>query len=133
MAARLAIALVLVLVLAAPGARLRLERPRPPRACAPEGRGEPPRHWLGCTADPGTPRVLADDERVVLGLPLDPNRAGARALAFVPGLSRRLAEAIVSDREANGPYAEVAELVRVRGIGPKRLALAAPHLPVAPP
>jgi competence protein ComEA len=132
-ATRIALALVLVAALGAPGVRLRLERPHAPRACAPEGRGEPPRHWLGCAADPGAPRALADDERLVLGLPLDPNRAGARALAFVPGLSRRLAEEIVADREANGPYADVADLVRVRGIGPKRLAKAAPNLAVAPP
>ncbi len=132
-AARIALALALVVSLGAPGVRLRLERPPAPRACAPEGRGEPPRHWLGCAADPGTPRALADDERVVLGLPLDPNRAGARALAFLPGLSRGLADAIVADREANGPYVDVADLVRVRGIGPKRLAKAAPYLALAPP
>lgn len=130
MPARIALALVLAVALAAPPARLFLERPLPPRACATEGRGEPPRHWLGCAADPGTPRALADDERLVLGLPLDPNRAGARALAFVPGLSTRLAQELVAERQANGPFAEVAELVRVRGIGPKRLARAAPHLAV---
>jgi competence protein ComEA len=132
-AVRIALALVLVAVLGAPGVRLWLERPPAPRPCAPEGRGAPPRHWLGCAADPGSPRALADDERLVLGLPLDPNRAGPRALAFVPGLSRRLADEIVADREANGPYASVAALERVRGIGPKRLAKAAPHLALGPP
>jgi len=132
-AARIALALVLVAALAAPAVRVRLERPPAPRACAPEGRGEPPRHWLGCAQDPGTPRALADDERLVLGLPLDPNRADARALGFVPGLSRSLAEEVVADREANGPFSAVADLLRVRGIGPKRLARAAPHLAVAPP
>ncbi len=63
----------------------------PPRACLPEGRGTPPRHWLGCAGDPGPRRDLAADERLVLGLPIDPNAAGERELAFVPGLSRRLA------------------------------------------
>lgn len=130
--ARVALSLVLALVLAAPALRLFLERPPAPRACEEEGRGEPPRHWLGCAADPGARRALADDERLVLGLPLDPNRAGARALAFVPGLSRRLAEEVVADREAKGPFASVEELVRVRGIGPKRLARAAPHLALEP-
>jgi competence protein ComEA len=130
---RIAIALVLVAVVAAPGVRRWLERPAPPRACAREGRGMPPRHWLGCAADPGTPRDLADDERLVLGRPLDPNRAGARELAFVPGLSRRVAEEIVADREANGPFRDLEDLVRVRGIGPKRLARAAPYLEVAAP
>ncbi len=133
MPARIALALVLLATVAAPAVRLRLERPGPPRVCDPEGRGDPPRHWLGCAADPGTPRALLDDERLVLGRPLDPNRADARSLAFVPGLSRRLAEEIVADREANGPFRELADLVRVRGIGPKRLARAAPHLELASP
>jgi competence protein ComEA len=130
---RIALALVLLGVVAAPAVRVGLERPPAPRACAPEGRGDPPRHWLGCAADPGPPRALADDERLALGLPVDPNRADARTLAFVPGLSRRLAEEIVADREANGPFPEIADLERVRGIGPRRLARAAPSLAIAPP
>ncbi len=132
MPARIALALVLAAALAAPAVRLRLEVPPAPRECAPEGRGEPPRHWLGCATDAGAPRALADDERLLLGRPLDPNRAGARELAFVPGLSRRLAEEIVADREAHGPYVRIADLERVRGIGPKRLARAAPHLEIVP-
>jgi competence protein ComEA len=127
---RIALALVLAAALAAPAVRGGLERPPPPRACAAEGRGTPPRHWLGCAADPGPPRALADEERLALGRPLDPNRASGRALAFVPGLSRRLGDEIVADRDAHGPFAEVADLVRVRGIGPKRLARASPHLEV---
>jgi competence protein ComEA len=130
---RLALALVLVAVLSAP-ALLRLAQvPPAPRACAPAGRGEPPRHWLGCAADPGPSRALADDERLVLGLPLDPNRAEERVLAFVPGLSRRLAAEIVRERSARGPFASVEDVARVRGIGPKRLARAAPRLSVSAP
>jgi competence protein ComEA len=83
---------------------------------------------MGCVADPGPRRALAADERLVLGLPIDPNTAGARELAFVPGLSRRLAAEVVADRDRNGAYASAGDLLRVRGIGPKRLALAAPHL-----
>ncbi len=130
---RLALAALLLAVLAAPGIRRVLERPPPARACAPAGRGEPPRHWLGCASDPGPPRDLADDERLLLGLPLDPNRADERVLAFVPGLSRRLAAEIVADRTANGPFASVGDLERVRGIGPRRRARAAPHLAVPAP
>lgn len=133
MARRLAAALLLLAVLSAPSLRRRAELPSPPRACEPAGRGEPPRHWLGCAADPGPPRALADDERLVLGLPLDPNRAEERVLAFVPGLSRKLAAEIAADRLANGPYRGVEELERVRGVGPKRLARATPHLAVPPP
>jgi competence protein ComEA len=133
MAPRLALAAVLALVLAASPFRAWLLRPPPPRGCvAEEGRGEAPRHFLGCAGDLGSRRALAADERLVLGLPLDPNAAGAPELAFVPGLSRRLAAEIVADRERNGPYRDVAELLRVRGIGPRRLAAAGPHLALDP-
>ena len=125
---RLALAVVLAAALGAGPLRAWLERPAASPGCAAEGRGVPPRHWIGCATDPGPPRALAADERLALGLPIDPNEAGARELAFVPGLSRRLAAEIVADRERNGPYADAADLLRVRGVGPKRLALAAPHL-----
>ncbi len=133
MATRLALAFVLLCVLGAPAILRRAGAPPSPRACAPEGRGEPPREWLGCAADPGPSRALTDDERLVLGLPLDPNRAGERVLAFVPGLSRRLAAELVADRSARGPFPTVEHIVRVKGIGPKRLARAAPHLAVSVP
>lgn len=133
MARRLALAALVAAVAGAGPLRGWLETPAPRRPCAPEGRGEEPRHWLGCPADPGPPRALAADERLVLGLPLDPNTAGSRELAFVPGLSRRLAAAVVADRELHGPYASARDLLRVRGIGPKRLEAALPHLDVPPP
>jgi competence protein ComEA len=125
---RVALALLLCVVLAAPVLRRLAETPAPPRACVPEGRGTAPRHHLGCAADPGPGRALVDDERLLLGLPLDPNVASARGLAFVPGLSRRLAAEIVRNRAENGPFSGVDDLTRVRGIGPKRLAQARPHL-----
>lgn len=98
--------------------------------CAPEGRGEPPRHWLGCAGDPGPPRGLGADERLVLGLPIELNSAGERELAFVPGLSRRLAHAVVERRHAAGPFRTVDELLDVHGIGPRRLEQARPRLMV---
>jgi competence protein ComEA len=103
-------------------------RGAPPRACVPEGRGAPPRHWIGCAGDPGPPRPLDGLERLALGLPLDVNRAGPRELAAVPGLSPALAAALVADRERRGPFGSVEAVLRVRGIGPARLARAAPHL-----
>lgn len=133
MARRSALAVLLAAVFAAAPLRAALETPARQRPCAPEGRGDVPRHWLGCPVDPGPRRALADDERLVLGLPLDPNTAGARELAFVPGLSRRLAAALVEDRRVHGPYTSARELLRVRGIGPARLEAALPHLRVPPP
>jgi competence protein ComEA len=130
---RFALCAALALVLAASPLRAWLEAPDPRPGCPPAGRGIVPRHFLGCAADGGPARTLASDERLALGMPLDPNTAGARELAFVPGLSRQLAAEIVLDRERNGPYGSLAELVRVRGIGPKKLALALPHLTLAAP
>lgn len=133
MTRRLALAALLAAALAAPRLRAALEVARPRPGCVPSGRGVAPRHWLGCAADPGPPRDLVDDERLVLGLPLDPNTAGSRALAFVPGLSRRLAAEVVLERERNGPYRTVEDLLRVRGLGPRRLAAASPFLAIATP
>ncbi len=133
MALRLALVVLLVAVLAAPALRRRAEAPGVAAPCPPEGRGEPPRHWLGCEADPGPSRALAGEERLLLGLPLDPNQADERSLSYVPGLSPRLAAALVADRAARGPFRSVDEVVRVRGIGPKRLLRAAPHLAIAAP
>ena len=133
MARRVALAAVLVVVLAAPRLRAGVEVPAPRPGCVPEGRGTPPRHWLGCAADPGPPRALAADERLALGLPIDPNLAGTRELAFVPGLSRHLAEELVRDRNLHGRYERVSDLLRVRGIGARRLASASPHLYVEAP
>ncbi|HSN91168.1 MAG TPA: helix-hairpin-helix domain-containing protein [Anaeromyxobacteraceae bacterium] len=130
MHARLALALLVAASLLPAALRARAPGPDAPRACSPEGRGVPPRGWLGCAADPGPPRPLSDEERLLIGRPLDPNRAGAEALAFVPGIGPGLARAVVDDREAHGPFQGVEDLVRVRGIGPKRLERARPWLEV---
>lgn len=49
---------------------------------------------------------------------LDLNTATAEELDTLPGIGPVKAAAIVSDRAANGPFAAVEELVRVKGIGP---------------
>jgi competence protein ComEA len=133
MAHRVALAVLLAAVLAPAILRKSLETPEQRSPCTPSGRGEPPRHWLGCDGDRGPPRVLAADERLGLGLPIDPNTAGARELAFVPGLSRRLAHEVVESRRVEGPFRGVDDLLRVRGIGPGRLAQARNALIVAAP
>jgi competence protein ComEA len=133
MTPRLARALLLAALAAAPGLRLLAGRPSARPACSPEGRGAPPRHWLGCAADPGPRRALSDEERLLLHLPLDPNTAQARGLAFVPGLSRRLAEAVVEERGLRGPFGSVDDLRRVAGLGAKRLEQARGTLRVGEP
>lgn len=129
MARRLAPLLLLLPVLLAAPLKVRL-RPAPvPAGCRHLPLGELPRHWLACApavsaGGAAAPRPLADEERLLLGLPLDLNRAGPVALAFVPGLTRRLGVAVEADRTNRGPFESVEALRRVGGIGEKRLAQA---------
>ncbi len=101
--------------------------------CEPEGRGQPPRHWIGCRGDPGQPRPLDGLERVLLGRRVDLDRATAEDLAAVPGIGPGLAGEVVRDREERGPFGFPEALLRVRGIGPARLARARPFLEASPP
>jgi competence protein ComEA len=117
-----------VLTLVPSGIRWVASRPATPRPCLPEGRGTPPRQWIGCATDGGAGRELSGRERLLVGLRVDLNTATPEDLASVPGLSARLAVAVVADRQHRGPFAAVDELTRVRGIGPARLARARPHV-----
>jgi competence protein ComEA len=130
MAPRLALLTLLLATLVPSALRPLSARPAPPRPCVPEGRGVAPRHWIGCAADPGPPRPLTGRERLLLGLPVDLATATADDLTAVPGLSARLAAEVVADRARRGPFASVEDLIRVRGVGPARLAQARPHLMV---
>jgi competence protein ComEA len=65
--------------------------------------------------------------RVLFGLGIDPNLADAAALEALPGVGPARAEAIVAGR-ADGAYRTLADLGRVRGIGPVTLRRAAPWL-----
>ena len=128
MAPRIALALLVLAVLLPAAAR------RWPRGtagpCDPEGRGVPPGHWIGCRGDPGEPRPLDGLERVLLGRPVDLNRATAGDLAAVPGIGPGLAGEVVRDREERGPFRSAGELRRVRGIGPARMERARPFVTV---
>jgi competence protein ComEA len=122
MAHRLALVVALLPLLGAASLRAWLRPPPPPPGCSPVALGVPPRHWLGCVAGEGVAaRPLADEELLLLGLPLDLNSARPEALAFVPGLSRILAVAVAADRTNRGPFERVDDLRRVSGIGEKRL------------
>ncbi len=89
---------------------------------------------------PGTRVVVEDggvrlepmDDLLVVGVPIDVNRATARALEVVPGLGPARSAAIVAEREENGPFASLDDLERVRGIGPATVARLRPFLAAAP-
>jgi competence protein ComEA len=63
----------------------------------------------------GTPGTAAGGELV------DINRATADQLDELPGVGPATAEAIISHRDQNGPFASVDELIDVRGIGESKL------------
>lgn len=46
------------------------------------------------------------------------NTADEAQLCLLPGIGPRMAERVVRDREANGPFADVQSLTRVKWIGP---------------
>ncbi|MCK0769107.1 ComEA family DNA-binding protein [Chromohalobacter canadensis] len=49
--------------------------------------------------------------------PIDINQASAETLAELPGIGDVKAQAIIEDRDANGPFASLDALTRVKGIG----------------
>jgi competence protein ComEA len=59
--------------------------------------------------------------RVALGIPLHPDRMDLLDWQFLPGIGERTAQKIVSDRQNNGDFVEFSRLMRVQGIGKKRL------------
>jgi competence protein ComEA len=132
MARRLALFLLCLSTLVLAAVRQRASKPAPMRDCSPEGRGAGARTWIACAADDGPRRELTGRERVLLGLRVDVNAAGVDDLAAVPGLTRRIAAELVAERSRGGPFTEMEDLVRVRGIGPARLARARPHLALGP-
>jgi competence protein ComEA len=71
------------------------------------------------------PRVAPPIHRVDLA------QAGADEIALLPEIGPRLAAAIVADRDAHGAFESVDDLLRVRGIGPAKLALLADCVRVA--
>ncbi|WP_223869373.1 ComEA family DNA-binding protein [Paenibacillus sabuli] len=53
--------------------------------------------------------------------PVDLNAASAAELQALQGIGPAKAQAIVDDRETNGPFAQAEDLLRVTGIGEKTL------------
>jgi competence ComEA-like helix-hairpin-helix protein len=52
---------------------------------------------------------------------MDLNAAGAAELVRLPGVGPVLAERIMAEREAGGPFTSVEDLTRVPGLGPARV------------
>jgi competence protein ComEA len=59
---------------------------------------------------------------------VDVNQAAWPELALLPGIGPQLAQRIVADREAHGPFRDLDDLRRVRGIGTKTVERMRPYL-----
>jgi len=53
---------------------------------------------------------------------IDINTAPVHLLQTLPGVGPRLAQRIIASREADGPFASVSDLQRVKGIGTRTVA-----------
>src|SRR4051795_4495655 len=67
-------------------------------------------------------------EPIAVDFKIDVNQADWPGLALMPNIGEQLARRIVADRAERGPYRDLAELRRVRGIGPKTLESMKPFL-----
>ncbi|MAF26495.1 MAG: helix-hairpin-helix domain-containing protein [Gemmatimonadota bacterium] len=74
----------------------------------------------GVFAPPQSGEAREEDGVVVRDLfPIDVNRADADLLERLPGIGPSRARAIVALREERGVFESLAELTRIRGIGPR--------------
>lgn len=64
---------------------------------------------------------------------VDINTAAWPELSVLPNIGETLARRIVESREAEGPFSDVDDLERVRGIGPRTLEQLRPYLRPIPP
>jgi competence protein ComEA len=85
-------------------------------------------YWLACGGHRGDVIDLDRASRREVLFQLDVNRAGEAELALLPNIGKVLAERIVRHRQTEGPFADLDELLQVKGIGPKTLARIKPYL-----
>lgn len=65
---------------------------------------------------------MSSSHRVAMTIPLHPDRMSRADWLLLPGIGEVLAQRIENDRQKNGDYGSVQGLLRVKGIGEKRIA-----------
>lgn len=90
-------------------------------------------HWLRLQ-NWGTQEVTINrPEERLYDYQLDINQAGKIEWMQLEGIGDRKAEAILLERETNGPFESIEDMLRVEGIGPKTLAKLRPWLRFSEP
>lgn len=80
-----------------------------------EGEGQP----TGVPEPAGSSQASAQGGTMSSGL-VNINKASVEELDALPGVGQSTAQAIVDDRDANGAFASIEDLMRVSGIGEKK-------------
>lgn len=83
------------------------------------------------TTGSASPRRSPQGAEVGVGL-VNLNSASAAELEKLPGIGPKTAHILVEDREKNGPFRSVDDLMRVKGIGPKKLEALRPLVTTGP-
>jgi competence protein ComEA len=79
-------------------------------------------HWGADSIELGRNPARQLDYRIEL------NSASWVEWSQIPGIGPVLGERIVCEREQNGPFRDPSDLMRVKGIGPKRLSEIQPYI-----
>lgn len=64
---------------------------------------------------------MSASQRIVLGIPLHPDRMSSSDWVALPGIGPKLADRINFDRQKNGEFVTLSGLQRVKGVGPKSI------------
>jgi competence protein ComEA len=89
-------------------------------------------YWLAQGGATGRLLEIERAPRQAARFRVDVNEAEWPEFAVLPGIGETLAKRIVESRAADGPFADLEELRRVRGIGPKTLERIKPFLRSVP-
>ncbi|MGV3482956.1 MAG: ComEA family DNA-binding protein [Planctomycetaceae bacterium] len=74
----------------------------------------------------GGPQEPPIGHRGSTGFRVNVNQASAQELSLLPQVGPVLAERMVAEREARGPFVSVDDIARTPGVGPARVSLFAP-------
>jgi competence protein ComEA len=90
-------------------------------------------HWARLSGWGMRPVEVRNLDPESLDYRIDVNTATWVEFVQLDGIGEALAERIIADREANGPFRSVEDLRRVKGIGPKTIARIRKYLTVGKP